>query len=344
MLLEQLKEEIDEESLLLKLGARKLSGDGNPRFKMICLNPEHKDRHPSFMYRTDRHTYICYSCGCQGDVIDLVQMVNKIDFRQAVQYLKDFANFKSEFDDEALNAILEKRRTLKEVNDDRVAIIDYPAYFSNDFSSASDLTQAYIKKRRWPISLLSDYDIGYCERGYFRDRIIFTIRSSGGALVSFAARDTTNNASDKYLYPLDCPIAKIIWGIDMRLDSTPIFLEGIPDALRLRQFGYNAFAVLGNQLGNFKIKMIRKLFANHKKIIVIPDNDNGGSTMLQWFQNLIHDFEIEVGLVKRVKDVDELDKLGIEKVLSETVKLPEYMVDFHLKEPELPSIVTRVQR
>ena len=343
-MIDQLKEEIDEQDLLIELGAEKIRGDGNPRYTMLCLSPNHADNSPSFMYRTDRHTFKCYSCGVQGDVVDLVSLVRSLDFKESLKFLKEFANWTGSFDEDQLNNILEKRRKLLEVKDDHIESIKYPAYFCNDFTSAGDAIQIYQKRRRWSSNLLADFGIGYCEHGHFRNRIVFPIYNSDKSLVSFAARDVTNTSTDKYLYPLDCPIGKIIWGLHKQIEGTPIFVEGIADALRLREYGFNSYAILGNQLGEYKVKLIRSIFKSHRDILVIPDNDDGGSILLQWFQKLIHDFNVKVGLFNKGKDIDEMDKPDIEKVIFESVLLPDFMVKYHMKESELPSMVTQIKR
>lgn len=47
--------------------------------------PFHKDRHPSMDVR--KNFYYCYSCQATGDVIDLVQKMQGISFKQAIDLL-----------------------------------------------------------------------------------------------------------------------------------------------------------------------------------------------------------------------------------------------------------------
>lgn len=39
-------------------------------FKGLC--PFHKERHASFVVRTDRQTYRCYACGAKGKLEDFI--------------------------------------------------------------------------------------------------------------------------------------------------------------------------------------------------------------------------------------------------------------------------------
>jgi len=345
--IQQLKDEVDGEQLLETLGAVNIKKTGR-RFITYCLSPDHKDRNPSFAYREDRHTFRCYSCGVSGDCIELVKLVKGCTFREALNFLRDFVGWTDVADDSKLEGILDRRRAIlsKKPTEIEHDAINPPCYFERDFDLAEPHVRQHLQDRHWPSSLLDEFDIGFCHRGYFRDRIIFPIKSSDGVLRSFAARATwpLKEGEVKYLYPLDTKIGLLLWGLDKRLDGTPIFVEGITDALRLRQYGFNAYAILGNQLGEAKVDMIRRLFTLQSKIIVIPDNDNGGNILLEWFNRLVHDFEIHVGLIEGAKDIDRLSIDEIRPILQNTTPFGEYQVNYYLKRPTQEIFITSVVR
>ncbi len=52
--------------------------------KALC--PFHDDHNPSMSVKNNR--YRCWSCGAKGDSINLVMELQKLEFREAVKYLK----------------------------------------------------------------------------------------------------------------------------------------------------------------------------------------------------------------------------------------------------------------
>ena len=67
-----------------------LRGNGNVK----CFSPAHKhgDRNPSLGLNRRTNRYKCFTCGVQGDQIELVQQVQGCDFRQATEWLAQAFN------------------------------------------------------------------------------------------------------------------------------------------------------------------------------------------------------------------------------------------------------------
>ena len=59
-------------------------GIGHSRNRCAC--PIHKGDNPTALSFNDR-TYNCYTHGCKGDVIDLIKVLGKTNFRGALEYL-----------------------------------------------------------------------------------------------------------------------------------------------------------------------------------------------------------------------------------------------------------------
>jgi len=49
--------------------------------------PFHIDLHPSFKINLDQQTFHCFSCGAHGDVIDFIQKLYNLSFKDALKYL-----------------------------------------------------------------------------------------------------------------------------------------------------------------------------------------------------------------------------------------------------------------
>jgi len=55
--------------------------------KLTGLCPLHEDKRPSFYIYPDTNTFHCFGCQANGDVITLVQLLNNLSFKQALNLL-----------------------------------------------------------------------------------------------------------------------------------------------------------------------------------------------------------------------------------------------------------------
>ena len=328
---ENLKQNIDAEELLDNLGAEKVSKIGN-RLRCLCLHPDHDDSNPSFYFHLEKDNFTCYSCGWYGDAIELVQVVKELTFKNALKYLRNMSGFKSTgVTTEDLIYNLERRKKLLSSKKKDMKYVRLPSSFDSNLIGYKRV-RSFIKKRKWNIDLLNRYSVGFCPSGYFTERIIFPIRDSDNKIITFAGRDISGLSDQKYLYPKDSEISGCIWGLhDKMAKKAPIFVEGITDALRLREHGFNGFAVLGNNLGDKKLDLIIEEFKDYPRIILVPDNDNGGNILLKWFLKLVHSFHVDVCLIKDKNDVDDMNRLEIIWMLKHKQPLTDWQVNFFMK-------------
>ena len=61
--------------------------------KATC--PHHEDKTPSLDICVKRQTYKCFSCGVQGDVVDFIEMMEKVDTKEAIRALSCYARGKA---------------------------------------------------------------------------------------------------------------------------------------------------------------------------------------------------------------------------------------------------------
>lgn len=108
---------------------------------------------------------------------------------------------------------------------------------------------------------------------FSRDRIIFTLRDSEGSLAGFAGRACSDTDKPKYLYSKGFPRSKILYRLhdvkrrireekpkEKSTNQIDLFVvEGLTDALRLESHGQLAVAVLGTELTQDQIGLIRDL-------------------------------------------------------------------------------------
>lgn len=64
-----------------------------------CPLPNHDDSSPSFGVNLVDNNYNCFGCNAKGDLINLVQEVENLDFIEAIQKIASFANLDIETSD-----------------------------------------------------------------------------------------------------------------------------------------------------------------------------------------------------------------------------------------------------
>jgi DNA primase len=307
---EKIKMVIDVKLLLNHLGAdiKPQRGDEIP---FRCLNPDHDDKHASCYYNVKTHQFNCLGCSWGGSIFSLIMLINKMSYHNALRYLKDFTKISDDINDEqVLIKTLSYKQSNKEVRKSSVCKeTNLPALYENDFNKANSIILEYINRRKIDMSVIEKYYIGYCNEGYFKNRLILPIIHFD-TIVGFSARATWDTSINKqrderYLFESNSPVGQMIWGLFNNYSSKdPIFVEGIFDALRLRQYGLNSFSCLNNDITDDQIELIKKYF--NGTIYIMPDNDRGGLKMIENFHKKIyHYLDIRVCKITS-KDPDEL--------------------------------------
>jgi len=131
---------------------------------------------------------------------------------------------------------------------------------------------SYLKKRGLSVQDILSYQIGYCERGRFANKLIIPSYNSDGELEYFVARAFLPDAKRKY----DAPVSdKNIIGFENRINwDLPIVLcEGAFDAIAIKR---NAIPLFGK---NISKKLMKKIVTNSvKKVYLALDEDAIKST------------------------------------------------------------------
>jgi len=60
------------------------------RRRFSCISPAHSDLRPSASVNPDDQSFVCWSCGVRGDVIDAVQLIQGLSVKDATEYLGRF--------------------------------------------------------------------------------------------------------------------------------------------------------------------------------------------------------------------------------------------------------------
>jgi len=305
--LELIAEHINVDEFLVKeLGITQVRSAGSKEVRFKCPNPYHVDKNPSCFINREKLIYNCFGCGERGNLFDLIRIHKGYNNSEAEIYLIDYLGLSSK--DNVATSFYEREEGLN-VNEYHL----HPQ-FSLEYNLASNEILSYITNRRFTSELLKSFYIGFNE--VFQSITIPIIH--GDKIVNIAERFINpSDPSKKIIYRKGSNLDSHVWGLFKGFDiNAPIFTEGVFDAVRLRYFGYNAFACLSNRLSEVKQRLILDSFPVDEYIIV-PDNDAGGDVMKDEWLKMLHTKVIKVAVVEDLyKDVDEMGINQVNKMMN----------------------------
>lgn len=280
---------------------------GNGQFMAKC--PFHNDNNPSLSISDTRQSYLCYSCGENGDVFDFYMKYSELSFKGAIDTLAGIFNIddindnKKEYYYEVNKLVMNLYiKNTKEFLCDKFEVFlkerklsrELAEKFSLGIASSGNQVSNYInsfddnfKKKNWQLAALDMGLIKEGKNGYYdcyKDRIIFPIINKFGHIIGFSTRKCDDNSpGPKYLNsPESIAFSKknILFGENLVLkneesQSTVFLVEGFMDVIRLYGAGYtNVLGLMGITISDLNIK---KLLPKFEAIYLALDNDDAGS-------------------------------------------------------------------
>jgi len=324
-------EEIVGSYLQLKKAGRNLKG--------LC--PFHNDSRPSFMVSPEKGIAYCFSCNTGGDIFKFIQLIETVDFPEAVRILADKAGVKlPDFKPEIHN---EKLRIFK--------ANELAADFYSEELRKSNKGIEYFKKRGLSDNTIKKFKLGYAPDSYhslkdyltqssygekelldagllnqrsiadkntydrFRHRYIFPITDHQGSVVGFGGR-IIGEGEPKYLNSPDTPVYNksfVLYGLNLakeaiKKEDLAIFVEGYMDVIACHQAGNkNVVATSGTALTTGQLKLISRYTKN---ISFAFDQDRAGMDATKRAIELSQgtDLKIKIIHVPNGKDPDECIK------------------------------------
>jgi len=211
------------------------------------------------LYISAEHgAWICFHCQASGSIYTLLEEV--VGMR-------------------GYSAFLLARRILETTNyvpvrrapDQKDQEIELPEEFIPS-NGIDDMASRYLRNRGFRPALARKYDMGYCLRGRYAYRLVVPVYTEG-KLRTFIARAIVSVLEKKVLIPSGSRASHALFNIDNVAPPLCIVVEGVFDALRLRQY---AIASLGTTLSDYQIDLLRT--KGFRGIVVMRDGDEAGRT------------------------------------------------------------------
>ena len=354
--LEEIRARINIEDLVggyiqLKKAGRNLKG--------LC--PFHSDKNPSLMVSPEKGIAYCFSCNNGGDIFKFIQLIENVNFGEAVKILAEKANVTLPHD---LPKINNKRLKGIEIN-------QWTVKFYEEQLEESKSKKEYFLKRGLTDETIKKFHLGFApdsfdklknnliNKGFerkdliessvvnqrsiadknvydrFRNRIIFPIFDHQDNPVGFSGR-IIGDGEPKYLNSPETPAynkSLILYGLNWAKESIKkedfaIFVEGYMDVIAISQAGNeNVTATCGTAVTPQQLKLIKRFTKN---IAFAFDQDSAGleATFRAIELAELAELNIKVIIIPEGKDPDECIQKNPKKWKT-AVENPISVMDFY---------------
>ena len=320
------------------------------------LCPFHREKTPSFAVSETKQVYHCFGCHNGGTVIQFLQNIENISFREALEILAERARIElPKVQDTYYDIKQEKKKEMAYKINEMAS-----NYFMKSLVDVNDktnkLAQEYVKKRKLNKQMIIDFKIGYSKIGlvkylvshgikeediiavglaYRRDnnsivdrfinRLMFTLKDIKGRVIGFTGRKLDDNLDvAKYINTNENIVyskGNNLYGLDIAKNysrNEMIIVEGNMDAISLHQRDIrNVVASMGTALTEKQARLILRYTKNVK---IAYDSDAAGEEATIRGLDILDKLGADVRVVKYegAKDPDEyIIKFGKESFLKQ---------------------------
>ena len=294
----------------------------------IC--PFHKEKNNSFGI-TNEGAVRCFACHYTNNLRGLVKDL-------LGQSIEDVLGI----DKISNSQFLFKQSIIEQTKKDFSKKIDNKNFIIyGEFKSIYDDVSCikYIKDRRLSNRFIKDFNISYAENvkinnTIFKNRLIIPIIEDK-KIIGYEGRDVLGYQKPKVLYSKNTSVNTLLNIDNLKYNELLYVVEGSMDLNIIYQYiSRNCTTVFGIAVTKRQAYLLSKF----KKIIVIPDNDDGGERFISILDELL-DKEFYISKLKESEDpgkssILELQEAIINKIESKDYFLSKYNV---LKKPKVIS-------
>jgi DNA primase len=313
--------------------------------RYVGLCPFHEERTPSFSVDPANNLYYCFGCQAGGNVFNLLEEKEGLDFRQAIEHLADRYGVELAF--ESHDPLAEERQRSK----DRLyqLLAKSAAFYSRYLHTSAEASKsrAYLEGRGLGREVLEQFGVGFApsawdriltsalkagfseqelhaaglvQRGKsggfydrFRARIMFPLRDARGRVVGFGARSVRESQSPKYVNSPESSVyhkGRSLFGLDLaRPHATKagevIVVEGYTDVLALHQAG---FANSVASMGTaLTDEQVAELARMARLVLLAFDADRSGQEAMLRVQRAAAGRQLDLKVVRLPDDKDPCD-------------------------------------
>ena len=271
------------------------------QFRGVCPICRHGNESEFVIY--NHRSFHCFVCGVSGDVINLIEHVNHVDFFTAVETLAEELNI-----DIKKDASYVRRKSISNKHRD---------FVSKCKANVKTVEDYLIKQRGLRAETIEEFELGANEQG----NVVIPFVDSNNRYVGVALRKFEGNP--KYVNSKNNELfqkAEFLFnmrGARARLKNTLFLVEGYFCAMTLHQEGLAAVAYNSSQVSKQQCAVLQRLHETYPEltVVLVPDNDDVAYPLVaktrRNFRNAAPDVPVEVLMLPDgAKDVNDLYTQG----------------------------------
>jgi DNA primase len=169
-----------------------------------CPLPNHngKKNSPSFSASLERGIFQCFGCGAKGNILDFAAMMSKVDPKDGAALHSVAVDLQKRFCPDT--ALAEKQTGQKPAKPDTQGlpvVVNAPLDFE---LKGLNREHPYLFNRGFSKETIEHFGLGFCSRGYLKDRMAIPLHDQEGNLVGYAGRvvDDSTISEDNPRYRL----------------------------------------------------------------------------------------------------------------------------------------------
>lgn len=246
------------------------------RGEMRGICPFHSDDDPSLYVNEKKGYFNCFGCDASGDAIEFIELIEGIDFTDALERIIDKKNIDKltldstgEYDFSELLDLIQEDKKERHYFDEKI-LRKYTEY-----------THQYLINLGFKKETLNFFQIGFCADPHdeLYNRVTFPWREVEGNLVGITGRDVTGKKPKKYTAKTGSQKENVLFNLNnakhfvAENNNKIIVVEDEKSVMRLWEFGYRNAVALGNNDINNRHWLLCQ-FAD--TIVLAFDNDEEG--------------------------------------------------------------------
>jgi DNA primase len=259
----------------------------------LIFCPFHNNRHtPACEIDKEKGLFICFSCGENGTILDMVMRTTKRTYFEANRMISGAAK-----ENNFAQAIFDS--TNKRTDDFEpfdVALLNR----LHDSLLASTRGLEYLVGRGINLDSIERFSLGYSEN---QDMVTVPVFSDNGIPVGFVARSIEGK---QFKNSTNLPRSKVLFGLNKNKFEEVIVVESSFDAIKLNQMGFPAVATLGANVSREQLRLLEKYAT---KIILAPDSDEAGQGFAKKITDAVKTREISlIKIPEGKKDIGDMTR------------------------------------
>jgi DNA primase len=201
----ELRAQLDFEKVLRHYGVEVKRGKDDQHMG-FCPLPNHngKRNSQSFSANLKLGIFHCFGCGAKGNVLDFAAMMEKENPKDGRALYRVAAKLQKQFGLDGSPAPKGTKEAVKPKEKDAPRLVNVPLNFE---LKGLDPKHPYLLNRRFMPETIAHFGLGFCSRGYHKDRVAIPLHDQKGELVGYAGRVVDDklitDKNPRYLLPGD---------------------------------------------------------------------------------------------------------------------------------------------